>query len=242
MDSAAIRWLKKEVGRQAASRVQSGSVVGLGTGSTACHAIAFLGQRLRGGDLHSIRGIPTSLHSARLARECGIPLTTVDEAERIDLAIDGADAVDPNLALIKGGGGAHTVEKVVAASADQFLVVVHDGKLVKRLGGSCPVPVEVLPMAVTPVQRSIEKLGGHPEIRMAVEKDGPVVTDLGNLILDVQFDAIEDPARLEKALNNLPGVLENGLFVGLADRLLVGEMVEGEPAVREYAREGPMPL
>jgi len=225
--------MKQEVGKAAASRVQSGSIVGLGTGSTTAYAIQFIGDRLQSGDLKEISGIPTSFQAEVLAKKYGIPLTTLDAVDRIDVAIDGADEVDPNFNLIKGGGAAHTREKVVDALAEQFIVVVDSGKLTDRLGSTFLLPVEVIPMAITPAMRAIEKLGGKPELRMGVKKAGPVVTDQGNLVIDVKFDAIDDPAGLEKTLNNIPGVLENGLFVGVADVVLVGEIKDGQPTVRE---------
>ncbi len=229
-----ILTMKREVGIAAADRVESGMTVGLGTGSTAIHSIAHLGQRLKSGSLRDIRGIPTSFQSSVLAREHGIPLTTLEEVEQIHLAIDGADEVDPSLVLVKGGGAAHTREKIIDALADQFIVVVDSTKLVDELGSVYPVPVEVLPMAWAPVMRALERLGGEPEIRMGVKKAGPVITDQGNMVLDVRFDGISDPAELEKTINNIPGVLENGLFVGVADLVLVGEVVDGTPRVREY--------
>jgi ribose 5-phosphate isomerase A len=225
--------MKQEVGRVAASRVQSDSIVGLGTGSTTAYAIEFLGYRLTKGEIQNIVGIPTSFQAEVLAKKYGIPLTALDAVDRIDIAIDGADEVDPNKNLIKGGGAAHTREKVVDSLADLFIVVVDGGKLVNQLGSTFLLPVEVIPMAVTPVMRSLEKLGGKPELRMGVKKAGPVVTDQGNLVIDVKFDLIDDPAYLEKTINNLPGVLENGLFVGLADVILVGEIKDGQPLVRE---------
>ncbi|MBF2000123.1 MAG: ribose-5-phosphate isomerase RpiA [Synechococcales cyanobacterium M58_A2018_015] len=228
-----VKLMKQEVGRAAASRVQSGSVVGLGTGSTTAFAIQFLGERLQSGELRDIRGVPTSFQASVLAKQYGIPLTTLDDVDSIAIAIDGADEVDPNKNLIKGGGAAHTREKLVDSLADLFIVVVDSSKLVDRLGSTFPLPVEVLPIAVTPVTRAIQKLGGRPELRMGVKKDGPVITDQGNMILDVQFDAIDNPAELEKTLNNIPGVLDNGLFVGLADLILVGEIKDGQPVVRE---------
>jgi ribose 5-phosphate isomerase A len=154
--------------------------------------------------------------------------------DRIDVAIDGADEVDPQKNLIKGGGAAHTQEKIVDSLAERFIVVVDSGKLVDKLGSTFLLPVEVVPMALHPVLRAITKLGGKPELRMGVRKAGPVVTDQGNLVIDVKFDAIDNPAELEKTLNNIPGVLENGLFVGVADQVLVGEIVEGQPKVREF--------
>jgi ribose 5-phosphate isomerase A len=192
-----------------------------------------LGDRLKSGELKDIKGVPTSFQASVLAKQYGIPLTTLDEVNRIDIAIDGADEVDPQHNLIKGGGAAHTREKVVDSLAEQFIVVVDSSKLVDRLGSTFAVPVEVLPMAIAPVMRAVQKLGGKPELRMGVKKDGPVITDQGNMVLDVQFDQIADPAELEKTLNNIPGVLENGLFVGVADLVLVGEIQNDQPVVRE---------
>lgn len=225
--------MKQQVGKAAAERVQSGSIVGLGTGSTTAFAIQYLGERLQSGDLQNIKGIPTSFQAVVLARQYGIPLVTLDEVDHIDIAIDGADEVDPHKNLIKGGGAAHTQEKIVDSLADQFIVVVDSSKLVDHLGSTFLLPVEVLPMAVTPVMRAIAKLGGKPELRMGIKKAGPVVTDQGNLVVDVKFDRIDNPAELEKTLNNIPGVLENGLFVGVADVVLVGEVKDGQASVRE---------
>ncbi|MGB3534545.1 MAG: ribose-5-phosphate isomerase RpiA [Microcoleaceae cyanobacterium] len=230
-----VKLMKQQVGKAAADRVKSGSIVGLGTGSTTAYAIEYIGERLQSGDLKDIKGIPTSFQATVLAKQYGIPLTTLDEADRMDVAIDGADEVDPNKNLIKGGGAAHTQEKIVDSLADQFIVVVDSSKLVDKLGSTFLLPVEVLPMAMTPVMRAIEKLGGKPELRMGVKKAGPVVTDQGNLIIDVKYDAIDNPAELEKNLNNIPGVLENGLFVNVADIILVGEINDGTPNVREIS-------
>lgn len=228
-----VKLMKQQVGQAAADLVKSGSIVGLGTGSTTAYAIEFLGKRLQSGDLKDIKGIPTSFQASVLAKEYGIPLTTLDEVEGIDIAIDGADEVDPQKNLIKGGGAAHTREKIVDALAEQFVVVVDSSKLVDRLGSTFLLPVEVLPMAMTPVMRAIEKLGGKPQLRMGIKKAGPVVTDEGNLVIDVQFDSIDNPGELEKTLNNIPGVLENGLFVGVADVVLIGEIQDGKPIVRQ---------
>ncbi|NJN89940.1 MAG: ribose-5-phosphate isomerase RpiA [Leptolyngbyaceae cyanobacterium RM2_2_4] len=228
-----VKLMKQQVGKAAADRVQSGSTVGLGTGSTTAFAIQHLGDRLKSGNLKDIKGIPTSFQASVLAKQYGIPLTTLDEIDQIDIAIDGADEVDPQKNLIKGGGAAHTREKVVDSLAKLFIVVVDSSKLVDRLGSTFALPVEVLPMAITPVTKAIEALGGKPELRMGVKKDGPVITDQGNMVLDVTFNAIDNPAELEKTLNNIPGVLENGLFVGVADLVLVGEVKDGEAIVRE---------
>ncbi|MBW4613415.1 MAG: ribose-5-phosphate isomerase RpiA [Desmonostoc vinosum HA7617-LM4] len=228
-----VKLMKQEVGKAAAALVKSGSIVGLGTGSTTAYTIQFLGDRLKSGELQDIVGIPTSFQSEVLAKQYGVPLTTLDAINHIDIAIDGADEVDPQKNLIKGGGAAHTREKVVDYLANQFIVVVDSGKLVDRLGSSFPVPVEVIPMAITPVTDAIKKLGGQPELRMGVKKAGPVITDQGNFVLDVRFDSIDDPVNLEKILNNIPGVLENGIFVNCADVVLVGEVKDGQPLVRQ---------
>lgn len=228
-----VKLMKQEVGKAAANRVKSGMIVGLGTGSTTAYAIEFIGNRLKSGELKDILGIPTSFQAEVLAKQHGVPLTTLDAVDHIDIAIDGADEVDPQKNLIKGGGAAHTREKVVDAFADQFIVVVDSGKLVEKLGSTFLLPVEVIPMALSPVMQAIKKLGGTPELREGIRKAGPVITDQGNFVIDVKFNTIDNPAELEKSLNNLPGVLENGLFVGVADLILVGEVKEGQPTVRE---------
>jgi len=230
MTANPIDELKRVAAETAAQRVVSGMVVGLGTGSTAIHAVPALGKRLKSGELRNIRAVPTSYQSLIAAREWHIPVVGLDEIDRIDLAIDGADEVAPDLTLIKGGGAAQTREKIIAALANDFTVVVDETKLVDRLGSRHPVPVEVLDFAVAPVCRAIERLGGEPTLRMAVKKAGPVVTDQGNLILDVRFATISDPAKLEQELKMIPGTLENGIFVGLATRVLVAG---GTSTVRE---------
>ena len=228
-----IKKLKQEVGIAAAQRVKSGMVVGLGTGSTTAFAIEELGRRIATGELTDIVGIPTSFQASVLGKKYGIPIRSLDDVDRVDVAIDGADEVDPRKTLIKGGGAAHTREKVIDSLAELFIVVVDESKLVDKLGSTFAVPIEVLPMAVSPVTRAVEKLGGKPELRMGVKKDGPVITDQGNMVLDVTFDAIADAAELEKTLNNIPGVLENGLFVNVANVILVGEIKDGVAIVRE---------
>ena len=227
--------MKQQVGKAASDRVQSGSIVGLGTGSTTAYAIQYIGERLKSGELKDIVGIPTSFQAEVLARQYGIPLTTLDVVDHNDIAIDGADEVDPHLNLVKGGGAAHTREKIVDCLAEQFIVVVDSSKLVDKLGSVFAIPIEVLPLAYAPVMRAVEKLGGKPELRMGVKKAGPVITDQGNMVIDAKFDNIGDPAGLEKTLNNIPGVLENGLFVGVTNLVLVGEVIDGKPNVREIS-------
>ncbi|BAZ68571.1 MAG: ribose-5-phosphate isomerase RpiA [Pelatocladus maniniholoensis HA4357-MV3] len=228
-----VKLMKQQVGKAAADLVKSSSIVGLGTGSTTAYAIQYIGERLKSGEIKDIVGVPTSFQAEVLAKEYGIPLTTLDAIDHIDIAIDGADEVDPQKNLIKGGGAAHTREKVVDYLADQFIVVVDAGKLVDRLGSVFAVPVEVIPMAITPVMRTVAQLGGKPELRMGVKKAGPVITDQGNMVIDVKFDSIDDPVNLEKTLNNIPGVLENGIFVNCTDLVLIGEVKDGLPVVRK---------
>jgi len=207
---------KRAAGESAAEAVEDGLVVGLGTGSTTAHAIRAIGRQVDAG--LDIVGVPTSFQSRELAREAGVPLAELDEVH-VDLAIDGADEVAGG-DLIKGGGAAHAREKIVDASADRLLVVADPTKEAETL--SHPVPVEVLSAARTTVAASVRELGGEPTLRRAERKDGPVVTDNGNLVLDCAFGDIDDPAALGRALASLPGVVEHGLFVGLADEVHVG--------------------
>jgi ribose 5-phosphate isomerase A len=229
--------MKLAVATAAVDQVRDGMVLGLGSGSTAALMIQELGARLQRGELSGITGVTTSFQGEVLAAELGIPLQSLNAVSRIDLAIDGADEVDPAFQLIKGGGACHVQEKLVARRADRFVVVVDSSKLVERLNLEFLLPVEVLPGAWRQVKAELEEMGGKGELRMAVRKAGPVVTDQGNLVLDLKWaGGIADPAALEQAINNLPGVLENGLFVGLTDQVLVGEIVDGEPRVRDLER------
>jgi ribose 5-phosphate isomerase A len=209
---------KETAGRAAAKLVSDGDIVGLGTGSTAYFAVVALGERVKAG--LKIIGIPTSIKTADLARSLGIPLTTLDEHPEIDITIDGADEVDPKLNLIKGGGGALTREKVVAFASRKMVVVADAGKVVPVLG-KFPLPVEVIAFARTVVEKKIAALGGSPKLR--TKPDGsPYLTDNGNQILDCSFGKIADPAALALALSDVPGIVEHGLFVGLAKMALVG--------------------
>ncbi|MFM7550641.1 MAG: ribose-5-phosphate isomerase RpiA [Cyanobacteriota bacterium] len=229
--------MKQAVAAAAVAQIRDGMVLGLGSGSTAALMIQELGAKLKRGELRDITGVTTSFQGEVLAAELGIPLQSLNAIHRIDLAIDGADEVDPSLQLIKGGGACHVQEKLVARRADRFVVVVDATKLVDRLNLGFLLPVEVLPGAWRQVRDELTAMGSRVELRMAVRKAGPVVTDQGNLVLDVAFDGgIGDPAALEATINNIPGVLENGLFVNLADQVLVGEVVDGEAGVRELAR------
>jgi ribose 5-phosphate isomerase A len=231
--------MKQAVAQAAVEQIRDGMVVGLGSGSTAALMIQGLGAKLRRGELRDIVGVTTSFQGEVLAAELGIPLRSLNAIERIDLAIDGADEVDPDFQLIKGGGACHVQEKLVACRADRFVVVVDSSKLVPTLNLGFLLPVEVLPGAWRQVRGQLQEMGGDAQLRMAVKKAGPVVTDQGNLVLDVKFaTGITDPVNLEKEINNLPGVLENGLFVNLTDQVLVGEIVAGVAGVRDLARRG----
>jgi ribose 5-phosphate isomerase A len=229
--------MKQAVALAAVDQINDGMVLGLGSGSTAALMIRELGARLDDGRLRNITGVTTSFQGEVLAAELGIPLLALNAVDRIDLAIDGADEVDPAFQLIKGGGACHVQEKLVACRAERFVIVVDATKLVSRLNLGFLLPVEVLPGAWRQVSGQLAALGGAAELRMAVRKAGPVVTDQGNLVLDVRFEGgIADPRDLEARINNIPGVLENGLFVDLADQVLVGEIVDGEPRVRDLPR------
>ncbi|MDE2834357.1 MAG: ribose-5-phosphate isomerase RpiA [Bacteroidota bacterium] len=213
---------KRRAGEAAARWVTSGMHIGLGTGSTTAFAIQALGARVRAEGL-AIAGVPTSSAAAVLARAEGIPLCDLNDLRGgLDLALDGADEVDPQFNLIKGRGAAHTREKIVAQQARRFVVLIDPTKQVDQLGTRMPVPVEVLPMAAAAVMRAIEQLGGRPAIRMGVRKDGPVVTDQGLWVIDARFEGLHDPASLNHELLMLPGVLDHGLFIGMATDVVVG--------------------
>jgi ribose 5-phosphate isomerase A len=209
---------KRRAAEFAAEFVQDGQIVGLGTGSTASLAIERLARRSAEG--LRIRGVPTSQATENLARELGIALVDINDIEKVDITIDGADEVDPYLNMIKGGGGALTREKLVAVASERRVYVVDHTKLVSRLGESFRVPVEVLPFAWSISAREIRKLGCEAELRM--RPGSPLLTDNGNYILDCRFGAILDATLLESSIKRIPGVLDSGLFVGLADILIIG--------------------
>jgi ribose 5-phosphate isomerase A len=210
---------KELAGRAAAKLVNDGDIVGLGTGSTAYFAVIALGERVKAG--LKIIGIPTSIATAELARKVGIPLTTLDQHPDIDIDIDGADEVDPRLNLIKGGGGALLREKVIASASKQFIVVADHAKIVSTLG-KFPLPVEIIAFARAVVEPRLARLGAS--IKMRTRPDGsPYITDNGNPILDCSFGKIEDPPALARALTNIPGVVEHGLFIGLASKAIIGK-------------------
>ncbi|MDH4085491.1 MAG: ribose-5-phosphate isomerase RpiA [Nitrospira sp.] len=211
--------LKKAAALKASEFVRSGMVVGLGTGSTAKHLLVALGEQVKAG--MKLRGVPTSQETAVLAQQAGIPLIDAENRWEIDVAIDGADQVDPHFNLIKGGGGALLKEKIVAASAKQFIVMVDHTKQVPVLGGAFPLPIEVIPFGWGSTAREIEALT-KSRVVLRERNGAPFRTEAGNLIVDVHIDRISQPGDLETALNLIPGVVETGLFVGRTNVLIVG--------------------
>jgi len=209
---------KELAGRAAAQLVRDGDVVGLGTGSTAYYAVLAIGERVKAG--LKILGVPTSEATAKLARTLGIPLTTLDQNPVLDIDIDGADEVDPRLQLIKGGGGALLREKIIASASRKFVVVADSSKIVRKLG-KFPLPVEIIDFARPVLEKKIAALGAATKLR--TKPDGtPFVTDEGHHILDCTFERISDAPALARSLSEMPGVVEHGLFIGLAKQVFVG--------------------
>jgi len=210
---------KELAGRSAAQLVRDGEIVGLGTGSTAYFAVIALGERVKAG--LKITGIPTSIATGELAQKLGIPLTTLAQNPVIDIVIDGADEIDPHLNLIKGGGGAHLREKVIASASKKMIVIADSTKVVDYLG-KFPLPVEIIDFGRPVVERKIAALGAS--IKQRTCKDGsPYITDNGNPILDCTFGKIADPPALAATLSAIAGVVEHGLFINLAKLVLVGK-------------------
>jgi len=222
--------LKKAAAMAAVEQVPTGSIVGLGTGSTLAYFIRDLGERIHKGSLQII-GVPTSLQARLLAKEYGIPIRDPMDVDHVDITIDGADEVDPAGNVIKGGGGAHVTEKLVAALSERFVIVVDETKLVQTLGEKFPVPVEVIAPALSFALKCLEDLGGQPALRTGAGKIGPVISDLGNPIIDAHFGPIADAGWLDRQINNLPGVVGHGLFIGMAHQVIVARPPEANPRV-----------
>ncbi|MDR3002013.1 MAG: ribose-5-phosphate isomerase RpiA [Fibromonadaceae bacterium] len=215
---------KQQAGIAAANLVQSGMGVGLGTGSTVFFALERLAERQKTENLKFF-GVSTSFSTTLLCRKMGIELKDCSSISHLDLAIDGADEIDPNLNLIKGRGAAHLLEKIVASLASKLVIVADSAKKVKNLGEKFPVPLEIMPAALGLTEARIKSLGGTLEIRMAgASKDGPVISDSGNIIADAKLGLIKDPVALCKELDYIPGLAGHGLFIGLAkEAFIAGE-------------------
>ena len=209
-------------GKEAVRHLKDGMTIGLGTGSTTAFAIAAIGKKIRD-ERWQIRGVPTSSSAELEARRHGIPVCTFDDVrQKLDLALDGADEVSPELDLIKGRGAAHTREKLIASQSRQFIVLVDSSKLVQQLGTKATVPIEVLPVAAPVILRTLEAMGLCASLRLGVRKDGPIVTDQGFWIIDAEISPIRNPSELSRTLLDMPGVLDHGLFIGLATEVIVG--------------------
>ena len=222
--------LKQKAAMIAVGFVEPGMVVGLGTGSTTQFALEALGERIRSGGLRDVVGIPSSLRTEKAARELGIPLTDFETHPLIDVTIDGADEVDPELNLIKGGGGALLREKVLAQATRHNIIIVDESKLAPRLGTKWALPVEVVPFARPAEERFLASMGAAVTLR---SKDGrPATTDQGNLLLDAAFGPMENPAAIAEKLNGRAGIVEHGLFIGLAHDVIVA----GREGIRHLKR------
>jgi len=212
---------KRNAGVEAARLAKNGMTLGLGTGSTVSYALRELAERIKHDGL-KVQGVATSARTEGLANELGIPLTSLEKHPRLDLDIDGADEVDPDLNLIKGGGGAHLREKIVARASELVAIVVDESKLSRRLGEKSAVPVEILPFALPLVTREMSSLGGRCRLRMAKGSNEAFKTDNGNLILDCDFGPIPEPDALEADIRSIPGVLDSGIFYHVAHLVIVG--------------------
>ncbi len=218
--------IKKEVGFAAADEyIKSGMKIGLGTGTTAIWCARRVGELMRQGKLRNILAVPTSSQTELECQQLGIPLRSLNDPEiagELDITVDGADEVDSDLCLTKGGGGALLIEKIVAYASKRFIVVVDSKKLVSHLGITFPIPTEVLRLARVPAEKAFTLLGAQPEVRLAVKKMGPVITDNGNILLDLTFKSPFDPRKMEVDLSLIPGVLGNGIFARCKPEVLVG--------------------
>ena len=213
---------KKKAAYAAVEHVKNGFTVGLGSGTTAAYAIKALGEKINRENM-KVLAVPTSYQAFSLAVQSGIPLTTLEEYPTLDVTIDGADQIDPNLNLIKGMGAALAREKIVASTSKQNIIIADSTKKVITIGqNNHPVPIEILTFAIAPVQRRIDAIGGRPILREGKNKLGPVITDNGNAIIDAFFGTISNPAELEKKLKQIPGIVETGLFINLSDTAYVG--------------------
>jgi ribose 5-phosphate isomerase A len=210
---ASMDELKKAAGVRAADMIQDGMIVGLGTGSTAAHMVNRLAERIKTEGIH---------------RSLGIPLKEMGEVSHLDMVIDGADEIDPNRNLIKGRGAAHLLEKIVASMTDNYVIIADSGKAVQQLGTKFAVPLEIIPGAIAVVTERVKKLGGEVKVRMgAPGKDGPVISDSGNIIADAKFAPIADPDKLARDLEHIVGIVGHGLFIGMATKAILADEAKG---------------
>jgi ribose 5-phosphate isomerase A len=223
---------KQRAGEAAVEYVRDGMIVGLGTGSTAKFFIAALASSIRSNKLRDVRCVPTSSNSERLARESGLPIATFSQAVTIDITVDGADEIAPNLDLIKGMGGALLREKIVAQNSSKLIIIADSSKIVSKLGEKSPLPVEVTPFGNEAAERFLKGLGSTPKLRR--HPDGAVfVTDNGNYIFDCRFSGIDDPVKLDRLLATRAGIVESGLFLQMAAMAIIAD----ENSVRTMSRE-----
>lgn len=222
---------KKRAAISAVTHIKNAQILGLGSGTTVAYALEEIGRKISERQI-LVSGVPTSYQALQLAVKHNIPLTTLEEHPQLDLVIDGADQVDKELNMIKGMGGALTREKIVASASKMKIFVVDEGKLTNKLGTDQPVPIEVIPFALTTTMEKLCKMGARPVLREAAHKLGPVISDNGNFLIDVQFGLIDNPEKLNLTLKTIPGIIETGLFPGFADIVYVG----GKTTVRKLER------
>ncbi len=213
---------KKNAATKAVNHIKDGQIIGLGSGTTVTYALQEISRRITEEKL-KILGVPTSHQTHYFALEHNIPLTTLDINPKLDITIDGADQVDKNLDMIKGMGGALVREKIVASASRQNIIIIDDTKMTHRLGVNQFIPIEILPFAQATVKAKLIKLSGKPKLRESEKKLGPVITDNGNFLFDTYFGSIDDPKKLDQIIKAIPGVIETGLFVGLADIVYIGQ-------------------
>ena len=224
---ASMDELKKAAGVRAADMIKDGMTVGLGTGSTAAHMVNRLAERIKTEGLHVV-GVSTSWSTTLQCRSLGIPLKDMGEVSHPDMAIAGADEIDDQRNLIKGRGAAHLLEKIVASMTDNYVIIADSGKKVNKLGEKFAVPLEIIPGAIAVVTERVKKLGGDLKVRMgAPGKDGPVISDSGNLIADAKFGIIEDADKLARDLEHIVGIVGHGLFVGMATKVILADAEKG---------------
>ena len=219
--------LKKAAGVRAADMIKDGMTVGLGTGSTAAHMVNRLAERIKTEGLNVV-GVSTSWSTTLQCRSLGIPLKEMGEVSHLDMVIDGADEIDDNKNLIKGRGAAHLLEKIVASMTDNYVIIADSGKKVSKLGEKFAVPLEIIPGAIAVVTERVKKLGGDLKVRMgAPGKDGPVISDSGNLIADAKFGIIDNPDQLARDLEHIVGIVGHGLFVGIVTKVILADAEKG---------------